>query len=259
MADFHSSPLGRLRNRLAKGSALGLFCKTTDESFVEAVGVAGLHFAIIDAEHGPIGPEVMKRNLMACRAGGVAGIVRTPGLDVHAIGSALDLGADGVQVPNISSADEAKAAVHAARFHPKGMRGVCRFVAAAKYGARERDQYFSKENEKLLILQVEGTAGVQALDEILQVRGFDVLFVGPYDLSQAVGRPGDIDAPQVRDLVESIRSSAISAGVRLGLFVDDTSRAREASEAGFSYIACGVDINIFRSACEITLSSWRDS
>jgi len=257
MFDRRRKPLGSLLRSLDDDGAIGIFCKATDESFIEATAYSGLDFVIIDCEHGPVGRDVLKRNLMACRAGGVPGVVRTPGVDVNAIGAALDLGADGVQIPNISSVKDAEKAVAAARFHPLGMRGVCRFVAAADYGRKSRETYFASENEKLLILQIEGAEGVAALDDILNIPGFDVIFIGPYDLSQAAGIPGEIDAREVQSMITTIQRKAMAKKIQLGLFVDNVERARAARKAGFSYVACGVDVDIFRSACAQMMTSWR--
>jgi 4-hydroxy-2-oxoheptanedioate aldolase len=170
-------------------------------------------------------------------------------VDSNAIGSALDAGAAGVQVPNINTADQAKSAVQAARFHPGGSRGVCRFVRAAKFGSMPRAEYFKEANRQLLVLQVEGLEGVKNLDAILDVPGFDVLFVGPYDLSQSVGKPGEINAPEVRELVGVIAAKAKKKGILLGSFCDTPENARFLAGNGFAYIAYSVDVNIFLDGC----------
>jgi 4-hydroxy-2-oxoheptanedioate aldolase len=154
----------------------------------------------------------------------------------------------GVQVPNISNAEQAKEAITAARFFPKGMRGVCRFVKAAEFGHMEKQAYFDHANEALIVLQVEGIEGIKNLDAILEVEGFDVLFVGPYDLSQSIGMPGQVESPQVLKLMQEIAAKAQSKGILLGAFSDSLERNKSLVNEGFNYIAYSVDVNIFSSA-----------
>lgn len=226
----------------------GIFSKTTDSSFIESLGFTGMDFVILDQEHGPITNETLHNHVRAARTGGIKSIVRVKGVDANAIGSALDSGADGVQVPNISTADQAKRAVEAARFHPQGLRGVCRFVKAANYGSEKKETYFTQSNNKLLILQVEGKEGVENLEDILEVENFDVLFVGPYDLSQSLGMPGQIDHPEIQRTMRNIAQKAKQKGKILGTFSDTVKSAKELKNLGFEYLSFSVDINIFLEA-----------
>ncbi|GGY79021.1 HpcH/HpaI aldolase family protein [Marinobacter zhanjiangensis] len=239
-----------LKQKLKSGPCMGLFSKTTDSAMVEAAGLGGMDFIILDMEHGPATLETMHHHVRAARLGGVAPVIRARGIDAHAIGSALDTGAEGVQVPNINTADQAREAVAAARFHPYGQRGVCRFVRAARFGTQPKDDYFAEANEATLILQVEGTEGVRNLDEILEVEGFDVLFVGPYDLSQSVGKPGQVEAPEVIELIDEIARKAEARGILLGAFSDQLARSRDLIKGGFNYLAHSVDVNVFAEACQ---------
>jgi 4-hydroxy-2-oxoheptanedioate aldolase len=226
---------------------LGLFSKTTDSSFIEGVGLAGFDFVIIDQEHGPVSKEKLYHHVSAAKLGEVLPIVRVAENNHNLIGSALDSGAAGVQVPNVSSANEAQEAVSAARFFPLGERGVCRFVSAANFGEKKKSEYFSESNEKLLVLQVEGVEGVRSLPNILDISGFDILFVGPYDLSQSLGVPGEITHPKVRKEILKIKELAHARSVKLGSFADTVETYRFLKENGFEYIAYSVDVNLFIS------------
>jgi len=237
---------------------VGLFSKTTDSAFVEAAGYGGMDFMIFDMEHGPASLETMHQHVRAAMVAGMASVIRVSGVDTHAIGSALDTGADGVQVPNINTAEQARQAVKAARFYPAGQRGVCRFVRAARFGTQPQADYFTGANEATLVLQVEGTEGVRNLDQILEVEGFDILFVGPYDLSQSVGLPGQVDAPEVTRLIETIARKASAKGILLGAFSDQVARSRDLSNAGFRYLAHSVDVNVFAEACQRIRGAIRD-
>ena len=239
----------QFRNDLRDGRCVGFFCKTTDSGMVEAAGYSGLDFAVLDMEHGPIGLETLLNHVRATDNTPMLSIVRVNGHDPDMIGSALDTGADGVQVPNVGTADQARAAIEAAKFHPEGNRGVCRFVRAANFGTMDRDEYIANANKTIVVLQVEGLEGISNLDEILDVPGFDVLFVGPYDLSQSVGKPGQVHDPEVLKLIGDIAAKAEAKGVALGVFTDTDESIREMAGMGFSYLAHSVDQNIFSQAC----------
>lgn len=239
----------RFRARLKDGQCIGIFSKTTDSGMVEAAGHAGLDFIILDMEHGPIGQETLHHHVRAAALTPMVSIVRVNGHDPDMIGSVLDSGADGVQVPNVSTAEQARNAIAAARYHPGGNRGVCRFVRAANFGTKDRGEYLASANETIVVLQVEGLEGIGNLDEILKVPDFDVLFVGPYDLSQSVGKPGQVSDPEVLALIGQIASKAGNRGLALGVFADTPSAIKEQAATGFSYLSYSVDQNIFAEGC----------
>ena len=225
---------------------IGLFAKGLDPAFAEAAGLGGADFVILDREHGPASLAQIHDLVRAVKAGGARAFVRVPANLPHEIGGALDSGADGVLVPNVPDAAAAQAAIEAARFHPLGKRGTCRFVRAADYGLQ--DDYFAAANRATLVLQVEGREAVAQLDEILALDGFDVLFVGPYDLSQSLGVPGRIDAPDVIETISDIVARAGKAGKRVGIFCDTPDGLARWREAGIQFIACSVDVAIYREA-----------
>ena len=132
--------------------------------------------------------ESLVHLVSACDHFGIASIVRIPTLASWLIGPALDCGSSGVQVPFVSSADEAETAVAAARFAPDGARGVHVFLRGGQYGALGAEGFFQVCNEnQAVVLQVEGTRGVENLEAIAAVPGYDSIFIGPYDLSQSLG------------------------------------------------------------------------
>lgn len=233
---------------MQNGGVVGIFSKTTDSAFVEAAGHAGLDFIILDTEHGPASWETIHSHVRAACLTAMAPIIRVSGLNAHDIGAALDSGAEGVQVPNITTAEQARDAVKSARFHPYGARGVCRFVRAANYGSTDKAEYFDTENKKLLVLQVEGVEGVNNIESILAVPNFDVLFIGPYDLSQSVGRPGEVEAPEVLALIERIATKSKAAGKMLGIFCDTPEALERYKFMGVAYLSYSVDVSLFREA-----------
>lgn len=246
-----------LREKLEKGSpVIGSFVKITDAAVVEIMGKAGFDFAIIDMEHGPITVETAQNSIRAAELAGISPIIRVSKNDPVHILRCLDIGAEGVEVPQIRNAEDAKTMVSASRFHPKGDRGVCRYVRAAGYSSIDRHEYFQMANERTVtIAHLEGVEAVENLDEIMAVDGVDVLFIGPYDLSQSVGVPGEVTHPLVLEQMEKVIARAKTAGKLVGTFADDIASAKRWMEAGVMYIAISVDVGIFYEACRNIVAS----
>lgn len=135
--------INQFRRKLNHGEPVyGPFMKTSDAMFVEIAGIAGFDFAILDMEHGPTSLQDQQNNVRASCLRGMLPIIRVNELSENAIGSALDIGASGIQVPQITCSEEAVRVVNYAKFYPQGMRGVCRFVRAADYSSLPRSSYF---------------------------------------------------------------------------------------------------------------------
>ena len=221
----------------------GPFLNMNYPAVVEIAGLAGFDFVILDNEHGEIPLEAVGDLIRAAKVADIPAIVRVYEGNPELIDKALDLGADGVQVPNIGSKADAERAVQAAKFAPMGSRGCNRFVRAGKYGSIDKNQFFGKANEETaVILQVEGQDGVAALSDILTVKGIDVLFVGPYDLSASLGIPGQVDHPKVIEQMEQIMKEAEKVGVAIGFFVDDVRKAVEWRNRGVQYVSFSSDV-----------------
>ena len=228
---------------------IGVFSKTVDAGVVEAIGYSGLDFIILDQEHGNVSNQTLENLIRAAKLSGIKAIVRVPDHNHTQIGSVLDMGADGVQVPNVISYNQAEAIVRAAKFYPLGMRGVCRFVPSAKYGTLDQDTFFKNSNESLLVLQVEGKEVIDDIDQILGIPGLGVLFIGPYDLSQSLGVPGQIESLEVINMIKAIVAKAKKKNITVGTFCDTISNANDMKALGIKYIAYSVDLNIMSLAC----------
>ncbi|MEM6391724.1 MAG: aldolase/citrate lyase family protein [Planctomycetota bacterium] len=236
-----------LDDRLRREPLVGPFCKTCDPAMIEAIGHAGMLFVILDLEHGPLDIGDLPNLIRAARASDTYPVVRT--LRPDDIGRALDLGAAAVQVPHVETADHAAAVVQAARFAPQGLRGVCRCVRAARYGATDKTDYFTHANQATVIVQVEGQTGLNNLDDILSVPGVEVVFVGVYDLSQSLGHPGEVDHPTVEDALQDIAHRCQARRIPVGTFVETPEDASRYAEAGMRYLAYAVDVGLLQNAC----------
>ena len=232
------------------GISCGPFLKIMDPAVVEVAALAGFGHVIIDLEHGPGTIESAQDLVRAAEARGIAPLIRVGTNSESAVLRALDIGAEGVHVPHVSSVEDATRALGSCYYHPAGHRGVCRFVRAAGYSSQDKQEYFAAANARTVpVLHIEGTAGIESLPDILELNGHGVLFLGPYDLSQSCGVPGQVHHP---DVVARMRK-AVQLGreqeVAVGTFVDTVEDARVWVELGVQYICLSVDVGIFYDAC----------
>ncbi len=236
------------KNKLHSDGVIGFFSKTCDPAVIEVMGYAGADFAIIDLEHGPNTVQNTQNLIRAAQVSGLMPIVRIKESCASVLGEVLDIGAGGVQVPQIGSREEAKSVIQRAKFSPMGERGVCRFVRAANYSATDRFEYFKNANETVIILQIEGQAGIDNIDDIISLKGIDAIFIGPYDLSQSLGVPGQIDHPLVVEKMLEIVQKCKAFNITVGTFVDTIENAKKWRDLGVKYLAYSVDMGIFHDA-----------
>jgi len=231
----------RLKRQLAAGHlAVGTFCIIPNATVVEALGVAGLDFVILDTEHGPLSIETCEDLVRAADVSGTTPIIRVSRNQEDLILRALDIGAGGVQVPQCGSAEDAERIVRAAKYHPRGERGVSIFTRAGGYvGSPHHTETCNRE--QLVVVHIEGVNGVDNLDDVLAVDGIDVIFLGPYDLSQSLGITGQVDHPRVRETLASCAAKCRAAGRWVGSYAKDVAMAKWLISIGVQYIATLVD------------------
>ena len=242
--------INNFRNKISEGAVFGPFSKSTDPSIIESTGYAGFDFIILDLEHGPNNVENLQNLVRAAQVTGMLPIVRVKEKVPSLIGEVLDIGAGGIQVPQISNAEDVREIIKLAKFAPEGMRGVCCFVRAAGYSSIEKEKYFKQANNAIIIIQLEGEEAINNIDEILDVKGFDIIFIGPYDLSQSLGVPGEIEHPLVVEKMEQIIKKCKEKGVIVGNFTDTEENAKRWIKMGIRYVSYSVDIGIYHDACK---------
>ncbi|HLI12327.1 MAG TPA: aldolase/citrate lyase family protein [Alphaproteobacteria bacterium] len=205
------------KKRLAEGKkVLGCWLQGEGILAAELIGYAGFDFAIIDHEHAP-GSFVSAISLIqAVSASGTTVMMRVPWNDPVYLKRALDIGIEGVMIPMVETAEQARAAVAACRFPPYGIRGnATGGIRGADFGLSQR-KYLDTAHEQLLIMcQVETVKTVENIPEIAQVEGVDVLFIGPNDLASSIGKPSRFDDPEVMALLERAETAIKAAGKRL--------------------------------------------
>jgi 4-hydroxy-2-oxoheptanedioate aldolase len=252
-------PAQRFRKLISERQVVGTFSKSQDPAFIEIIGHAGFDFVVLDLEHGPNTVLSLQNLIRAAEVTGLFPIVRVKEDTPSLISEVLDVGAAGIQVPKISSRKEAEDVLQAARFIPLGMRGVCRFVRAADYSSLDRYEYFARANTTVIVLQLEGVSAVENLQEILSVPGWDIAFIGPYDLSQSLGVTGQVDSPRVTQMMKTVVDECVKRNVAVGTFVDTLEEARKWSTAGVKYLCYSVDVGLFTEKCHEIVRSLRDS
>lgn len=237
-----------LRERLVSGDELvGTFQITASPMVAETIGETDLDFVVLDQEHGPLTAETTASLTMGVDNTDTSVVVRVRSNDPPEIQRALDLGAEVVQIPQIETAEDARTAVDAARFSPVGERGFSMYVRAGEYIGSE--SYTEDQNEQTtVIVHVEGERGVENIDEILSVDGIDVIFLGPYDLSQSLGVPGQINHERVTSLMEDVCEKAADANRVVGTHADDPETARRWLDAGAQYVTLSVELPTLHDA-----------
>lgn len=246
-----------LRARLKEGRPfLAPFSIIPAVEVVELVGLAGFDGVILDIEHGAHQSETLAPLILAARARGIHPIVRVRSSDATGIGAALDAGAAGVIVPQVGSAAEALRAVRAARFAPDGNRGANPYVRAADYSGRA--EWFAEANRDVAVLvMIEGAGGVAELPEILRTPALDGVFLGPMDLSHALGVPGDMAHPKVVATIEQVIDACRTGGMTTGIYAGSVEAARRWIDRGVVLCGVGVDTSYLRQALANAVGSLR--
>ena len=225
----------RMKRKLTSGEpAFGVSIMFPSPHIVDIIGRLGFDWVLIDCEHGSISIESVELMVMAAETAGVTPIARPPVNSFEAIGQLMDRGVMGVQVPHVNTAEDAQRAV---KYHPLGERGLAAGVRSAGYGYGMSMSEYAEHanNETLVCVQLEEAEAVRNVDEIVQVSGVDVFFVGPSDLSQSLGFPGRSDAPEVRDAMDTVFAT-IAAASKISGSAGNADATRRYLNQGVTYL-----------------------
>ena len=235
----------KVKQKLKNGEVvIGTFVKTTDPSVVEILGNTGMDFFVIDSEHVSYNPETITNLVRASDLTGIVPIVRVKEATAVNIMQALDTGALGYHAPNVDTPEQAEIAVSAGRYAPLGNRGFAPTHRAANYGMMDKQEYIDKANKEILtILHCETMEAVKNLDEILKQEELDVIFIGPMDLSQSLGREvmGQRKHPKLLETIDLIIDKVRKAGKAVGTVAGTPEMAKELIEKGVQYIPMSSD------------------
>ena len=199
--------------------ALGCSIMIPSPQMVEMAAHAGFDWVLIDMEHGTIGLETAELMVMAAEARGITPIVRPRNNASAEITSVMDRGAAGVQVPHINTAADARRALAAVKFGAGDNRGLAAGTRPDSYGLSKSMPDFVRDAnaESLVCVQLEHAAAIENVDELLAVDDIDVYFIGPSDLSQSMGHPGNPKAPPVKDAIGKTLARIVAAGKTPGM------------------------------------------
>ena len=227
---------------LQRRVTIGTWLQINNPTAAEVLANAGYEWIAIDIEHTDIDIVSLTALLRGMYGRGAAPIARVSTNDVIEIRRALDVGAAGVLVPFVSTADQARRAVAAARYPPSGVRGFS-FCRANNWGTDFSSEAQSANDNVAVVIMIESKEGVENIEDIAAVDGLDAVFIGPYDLSGSYGIPGQIQAPVVRDACHRVIEACRRANKAVGLLVvrPTPEAVRQALEDGFTLICVGID------------------
>jgi 2-keto-3-deoxy-L-rhamnonate aldolase RhmA len=220
--------------------AIGTFLNLGSALVTEVCAMAGFDWLLADLEHGAGGEEALVGQVLAAAAHDVPLIVRVESVERVRVGRVLDLGAAGVMIPRVEDASQAARVARWARYPPDGERGVATYNRACGFGARP-EALLTANDRVRVVLQIETSGALADVEEIAATPGVDALFVGPRDLSYALGVPGDFAAPVYREATDRVAAAAAAHGIAAGILAKDREAADRYAALGYRLIAVGSD------------------
>ena len=235
---------------------IGLWLSLSSHYSAEVCAGSGFDWLLLDSEHSPNELDMLLCQLQAIAPYPSHPIVRIPWNDTVTIKRVLDVGAQTLLIPYVSSVEEARAAVAATRYPPQGVRGVAGTTRATRFG-RIKDYAKRAHEEICVLLQVENQPGLDSLDAIAKVDGVDGVFIGPADLHASLGYTGEIANPKVKPLIDEairrIRKCGKAPGILTGVEAD----ARRWIDCGGLFVAVGADTGVLARGTEALAAKFR--
>jgi 2-dehydro-3-deoxyglucarate aldolase/4-hydroxy-2-oxoheptanedioate aldolase len=237
-----------LRARLRAGEpALGTFLSLGSTLTAEVCAAAGFDWLLADLEHGAGGEDALVGQVLAAAAHGVPVIARVESADRIRAGRVLDAGAAGVMFPRLDTSASVTEAVAHLRYPPAGDRGVATYNRACQFGLRP-EALDTANDAVLAVVQIESVDSLDAVERIASIPDVDVLFVGPRDLTHALGVPGRFDAPEYRAALARVRDAARANGIVAGVLAATRAAAEAHVADGFTFVAVGSDASLLASS-----------
>lgn len=233
-----------------KNILIGTWAEIPTPYATHIMAKAGLDFSIIDMEHGVIGFEQAQNMVFAAHSENKGAYIRVPAIEESWILRALDTGCDGIVFPQVSGSDDIEKIIRLSYFMPKGDRGYNPYITAGGYKGGDKN-YFCSENDRIKIAVIlEGREAFENIESILKYTEIDIIYIGQYDLSMALGVPGEVDSQAVLAVMESAVKKIRQYGKMAGCMVHSAEEAKAYIEQGFNYIVYKVDSGILFNAIE---------
>ena len=233
--------------------SLGIISHLLSAPAIEVLAYTGMDYVLIDLEHSPIGAEHAAQLVGVAQGAGLAPLVRVDGIERSPILKMLDAGAAGLVVPQLETVEQARKLVGYAKFAPLGNRGYCP-TRDGGWGSgscyeRGMDGYMAEANASTLLIPQCETAGcLEHIEEIAAVEGVDGIFIGPFDLSIALGIPGQFGDPLLTEGIERVRRACAAAGKLCIMYAGSGEAAKRYFDQGFPSVAAGLDIEVLKLA-----------
>lgn len=234
-----------LRERiLNKEVVIGMFYKFNSQAIVEMVGNAGFDFIIVDTEHSNYSSYDVEGLIRAAECVDMSTVIRIREAISEDVLHALDSGADGVQIPSITSIETAKDVCNSSKYYPEGNRGLSTNQRAAMYSGWNKEVPYIEYSNKnsLVVVHVENKDMADRVDELLEIPQLDVIFVGPSDLSQSMGKPGQVNDSEVVAVIEQVFKKTLAKGKAVGIYCGTPAAIKKYVDLGATYIAYGSDV-----------------
>lgn len=238
---------------------IGLWMGLASSYTAEIVANTGFDWLLIDGEHAPNNIPSILQQLQAVSSYPSQVVVRPPIGDEVWIKQLLDIGAQTILVPMVESVEQAKSLVQFMYYPPEGIRGVGTALARAALWNTVDDYLNQANNEVCLLVQVENVEGLHHIDQIAAVDGVDGVFIGPADLSAAMGYRGQPTHPDVQAAIADGLKKIKAAGKAAGILFADVTQAKKYIEMGFDFVAVGVDTTLLTKACKSLVSEFKAS
>jgi 4-hydroxy-2-oxoheptanedioate aldolase len=252
-----NNPKNEFKSALKAGKAqIGLWSSLSSNYTVEVIAGAGFDWILLDTEHSPADLENLLRQLQAAAPYPTHSVVRVPWNDMVSMKRVLDIGAQTLLVPYVSSAAEARNAVSYTRYPPSGVRGVAGTTRATRFG-RIKD-YAQRGHEELCVLvQAETQLALDNIDAICAVEGVDGVFIGPADLHASLGYTGEVANPKVKPLIDDAIRRIRKSGKAPGILTPNEADARHWLECGALFVAVGADVGILARGAEALAAKFK--
>jgi len=246
----------KFRKKLLHGDRLIGTMVTLDSPAVsELLAKIGFDWLFIDAEHAPFTTRDMQSLLQS--AGDTPCLIRLASGSEVEIKKALDIGAAGIIVPQVNTAEQAEQVVRMARYSPEGNRGVG-IGRAHGYGLKFKEYINKANDETAVIVQAEHIEAVNNIHSIVKVPGIDAVLVGPYDLSASLGKLGKVDDPEVVKAIDKVTEVCLNAGISLGIFGVTAEAVKPYIKKGYTLIVAGVDTLMLASTAKVLLKDLKN-
>lgn len=245
-----------LKKRFKAGEVLfGTFIDSCAEDLIEIAALGGFDYAIVDSEHSPCDPVIAQRLVRAAESRGMPTLVRVNNNQPGTILKMMDIGSSGIMAPLVHTAEQARAVADAVKYYPKGKRGTA-LMRGSDYGFMGIDNYFAKTNSQAFVMvQAESVEAIENLEKIVKVDEVDSVFLGPYDLSQSMGIPGQVESAQILDIVKKAGKTIRDAGKVAGILAVNYEKAKMFMDWGYQLITYITDLDIYSRAVKESVAN----